>query len=78
MPRRNPKHSVPRFTLKQNNLQRDTCAVKQRFPTEKQAVEAASTQMLTDFHLELSVYQCGICQGWHLTNRQTHGKSNSN
>jgi len=79
MPRRNPKHSSLRFTFTASNLQWNTCAAKRRFPTEKQALEAASIQMLTNFQLELSVYRCDICHGWHLTNRQSsaHGTNSS-
>lgn len=43
------------------------CREKRRFPTEKQARYAADTQELTQPDLELDVYQCQQCRGWHLT-----------
>jgi len=46
---------------------KDNCAAKRRFPTEKQAVSAADTQMLVQPNVELHVYECPNCGGWHLT-----------
>lgn len=45
------------------------CREKRRFPTEKQALHDAETRMLGDITLELTVYRCAHCQGWHLTRR---------
>ncbi|MDB5178035.1 MAG: iviTM7 [Candidatus Saccharibacteria bacterium] len=44
-----------------------SCQTKRRFGTERQAKEAADYQMLVKSDLELSVYKCELCGGWHLT-----------
>ena len=46
------------------------CREKRRFRTEKQAIYDAETRMLADLQLELDVYQCPVCRGWHLTSRR--------
>ena len=46
------------------------CRKKRRFPTEKIAQTAADTQELTDFSLQIDIYRCQFCGGWHLTSRQ--------
>jgi hypothetical protein len=61
MPRRN---NTPRHNPFQPPA---SCAHKRRFKTEKLAAEAADTRMLIVPALELSVYQCDMCGGWHLT-----------
>lgn len=60
MPRRNKsiKHVQP--VIK-------TCSPKRQFSNERLALEAADYQMLMKPNLELRVYKCGLCQGWHLT-----------
>jgi len=45
------------------------CDQKRRFKAEKEAREAAEYQMLITPTLELSVYMCQMCGGWHLTRR---------
>ncbi|MEO7904430.1 MAG: hypothetical protein ABIR91_01400 [Candidatus Saccharimonadales bacterium] len=61
MPRRNQRPIHTPFHFVSN------CQSKRRFATEKQAQDAADHQMLIDMDLELSVYKCDICGGWHLT-----------
>lgn len=48
---------------------------KRRYASEKEALEIASYQMLLRPAVELGVYQCTRCSGWHLTNI---GKNNYN
>lgn len=64
MPRRSetPKHQPFRFG--------SNCESKRRFDTERKAQEAADYQMLMKPELELAVYKCELCGGWHLTRRQ--------
>jgi hypothetical protein len=45
----------------------DTCNSKRRFATKKLAEAAAEYQMLLKPELDLDVYVCGQCGGWHLT-----------
>jgi hypothetical protein len=61
MPRKNnlPTHQPYRFT--------SGCSQKRRFVREKEAQDAAEYQMLIKPTLELSVYKCQECGGWHLT-----------
>jgi hypothetical protein len=61
MPRRNntQPHSHFRFT--------NGCDQKRRFVREKEALDAAEYQMLIKPTLDLSVYKCELCGGWHLT-----------
>ncbi|MEP6710244.1 MAG: hypothetical protein ABJA64_00820 [Candidatus Saccharibacteria bacterium] len=47
----------------------DNCQNKRRFANEKDAQQAADDQMLMKMDLELSVYQCRLCGGWHLTRK---------
>lgn len=46
------------------------CDKKRRFTSEREANKAAEYQMLVKPELELFVYKCDLCGGWHLT-RQT-------
>lgn len=46
------------------------CREKRRFHTEKTAKEAADIQTLQHINLELDVYQCNYCRGWHLTRKK--------
>ncbi len=43
------------------------CQNKRKFRNEREALEAAEYQMLIKPSLELSVYKCDVCGGWHLT-----------
>ncbi|MET0979802.1 MAG: hypothetical protein ABWX90_00935 [Candidatus Saccharimonadales bacterium] len=63
MPRRNqtPQHQPFHFA--------SNCQQKRRFSTEREAVAAAEYQMLLKPDMELSVYKCELCGGWHLTRR---------
>jgi hypothetical protein len=47
-----------------------SCEQKRRFGTERQAKEAAEYQMLIKPDLELAVYKCELCGGWHLTRQK--------
>lgn len=60
MPRRNntPRHQPLVF--------KSSCD-KRRFKTEREALAAADYQILIKPELELSVYKCQYCGGWHLT-----------
>lgn len=64
MPRKNstPKHVPFRFA--------SNCQTKRRFSTEREAQSAANHQMLVRDPLELTVYKCELCGGWHLTRQQ--------
>lgn len=64
MPRKNstPKHVPFRFA--------SNCQTKRRFTSEKEAVSAAEHQMLVRHDLELTVYKCELCGGWHLTRQE--------
>ncbi|MDB5165493.1 MAG: iviTM7 [Candidatus Saccharibacteria bacterium] len=46
------------------------CDQKRRFDTEKKARDAAEYQMLIKPELELDVYKCELCGGWHLTRQK--------
>jgi len=61
MPRKN--NAVPHTPF----LFVSQCQNKRRFKNEKEAIEAAEYQMLIKPTLELSVYKCEFCSGWHLT-----------
>lgn len=70
MPRRNntPPHHPLRLRL--------DCSEKRRYATEREARETADYQMLLNLDLELAVYKCELCGGWHLT-RQTDNRHNN-
>ena len=61
MPRKNQTrpHTPFQFT--------GSCQNKKRFKNEAEALRAADDQMLTNAPLELAVYKCEMCGGWHLT-----------
>jgi hypothetical protein len=67
MPRRN--NQPPHRPFQQST----TCEEKRRFLNKVEAERAAEIQMLQQHNLELSVYQCKQCHGWHLT-RQARTK----
>lgn len=43
------------------------CKSKKRYISEQKATYEAESKMLQDQNLELSVYKCDFCLGWHLT-----------
>ncbi|MFZ1250111.1 MAG: hypothetical protein WAR37_01550 [Candidatus Microsaccharimonas sp.] len=43
------------------------CESKRIFKTETEALEAADIGMLENMSVILGVYQCPICNNWHLT-----------
>jgi len=61
VPRRhqNPRH-IP-FQSAQD------CSPKKRYGSEFLAKRAAEESMSLDYNLELYVYKCDLCGGWHLT-----------
>lgn len=46
---------------------RDSCEHKSRYKNKEDALEAAEFRMLENMNIELGVYECPICLGWHLT-----------
>jgi hypothetical protein len=50
----------------------EKCGGKSVYRSEKEAREIAAQQMLifANSDLELDVYKCGFCGGWHLTSRK--------
>lgn len=45
------------------------CRAKQRFPSEREADNAAYRKRMEG--VSLSIYACPWCEGWHLTSRRT-------
>lgn len=43
------------------------CQGKRHYETKAKALEAADLRMLDHLGLEIAVYQCPVCQQWHLT-----------
>ncbi len=64
MPRKNKNTPHRRFISSHI-----ACDSKRKFKNQPQAQQAAEYQMLLNTDLELSVYQCDTCLGWHLTRR---------
>lgn len=62
MPRKNRqiKHTRIKYIL-------NTCNNKQRYRSQNEAEKVAEIQMLINQNLELDVYRCDYCRGWHLT-----------
>ncbi len=67
MPRKNRQTKATRTTF---NLGGD-CFHKKRYTNELIAKRDAEAMQLGSFDLELSVYKCQRCGGWHLTSRQS-------
>lgn len=61
MPRRNNNQQIKRIQFS------NACEQKRRYNTQNIAESAAEDGMLRDMSLELSVYRCDYCSGWHLT-----------
>lgn len=64
MPRRHKATNQPRGQFLQS------CESKRRYSSKKDcedAVEIAALQRM----VELDVYNCSLCGGWHLTSRKT-------
>ena len=64
MPRRTPITKHQRY---QSDLTKNTCQQKMRYSNELSARRAADLKNLEQTDLNLSVYQCNVCGGWHLT-----------
>lgn len=63
-------HNMPRKNKAlphQPYQRRSSCDTKRRYKTEQEATKIAEYQMLLHPDLELSVYHCQDCGGWHLT-----------
>lgn len=43
------------------------CEAKRFFKTEEEALEAADIRMLENMSVTIGIYQCNICNYWHLT-----------
>jgi len=43
------------------------CLSKRHFDNEQSALKAADDQILMNISLNLRVYKCDYCTGWHLT-----------
>jgi hypothetical protein len=63
MPRRNKTVPHQAYTFVSH------CQKKRRFSSEKEAKEAADIQMTLVSNVELGVYKCELCGGWHLTSK---------
>ncbi|MCA9342216.1 hypothetical protein KC945_02315 [Candidatus Saccharibacteria bacterium] len=64
MPRKNRPILAPK-----PNLQATSCLSKRRYASKKQAQTAADKRMLLSQDLELNIYHCNQCLGWHLTSK---------
>lgn len=62
MPKRRAKR-IDLFSFKPQ----EGCEHKSRYKNEKDALEAAEFRMLENMNIELGVYECPFCLGWHLT-----------
>lgn len=62
MPRKNRqiKHTRIEYSLA-------TCDAKRKYRSQNEAEKVAEIQMLSNQGLELGVYKCNLCSGWHLT-----------
>lgn len=68
MPRKNRqiKHVRAEYILA-------TCESKRKYRSQNEAEKIAEIQMLANQGLELGVYKCDLCSGWHLTSAiKTH------
>ncbi len=61
MPRQNHTKPHQPFRFASN------CQQKRRYGNEREALEVAAYQMLLKPELQLGVYKCELCGGWHLT-----------
>jgi len=46
-----------------------SCERKTRYRTEGEAIRFANAAMKNRPHTTLRVYDCGICNGWHMTSK---------
>ena len=65
MPRRNNRQSKAAKRI----YSPTSCTNKRRYANKLAAERQAYINMLSQPDLELSVYSCDSCKGWHLTSR---------
>lgn len=64
MPRRHSHQKHTPFSFQ------ETCQEKRRFANEHDAQESAESLMAENIGLQLHIYQCPRCHGWHLTRQK--------
>lgn len=67
MPKRRPRRPAPPPSPSSGHFRRDG-APKNRYPSEREAADAAHLRWVLD-KVELDVYRCDICDGWHMGKR---------
>lgn len=65
--RRNRREAPIRITPSPGHVRRDG-APKNRYPTQQEAADAAHLRWVLD-RVELDVYRCDVCDGWHMGKR---------
>ncbi len=59
----------PRPRLRRRQATSDaTASPKNRYPTQREAADAAHLRWVLD-RVELDVYRCDLCDGWHMGKR---------
>jgi len=65
MPRKNYKNKLKKLSpVSLNN-----CQSKVRYDSKDKANKSAEMRNLENLNLNLEVYKCDMCSGWHLTSR---------
>jgi len=67
MPKRRVRRSPPPKPPAPGHFRRDG-APKTRYPTQREAADAAHLRWVVD-RVELEVYRCDLCAGWHMGKR---------
>ncbi|MDN5275799.1 MAG: hypothetical protein JWN33_448 [Candidatus Saccharibacteria bacterium] len=57
----------PKKITRQSHVFNLPCEKKTAYKTEADAVAAADHRMLENMSVDLEVYQCNVCNQWHLT-----------
>ena len=65
--RRNRREAPAKTTPSPGHVRRDG-APKNRYPTQQGAADAAHLRWVLD-KVELDVYRCDVCDGWHMGKR---------
>lgn len=71
MPKQRRRRPPPPPSPAPGHLRRDG-APKNRYATEREARDAAHLRWVLD-KVELDVYRCDVCQGWHMGKRFRDG-----